>query len=513
MRLGIDIGTDAARAAYVNRRGEPELVRFEDGRDWMPALVRQTMHGLQVGEAAARALVGNRETTVTGCVRLMGRAGGIDRALLERLPFAVAERNGEIACNLLYAEHPASALYGALLRALADAAERQSGEIVDEVVLTVPASAEDRFRVQAREAAAAHGLRVRRLLNQPAAALLAAGLPAGAGKVAVVSCGGGALDVSLAERSAQGARIVATAGDSGLGGDDLVWALTERLNQRFVSQAGVDVFRAGQSQAAALGLRAAVAEALETLNAAPTAMLAIDHGGGFGRDLLTALRRADVAEWLAPLLEGTAALCQRALAAAGWRAAEVAAVVLTGEWSHLAALREAIAAGFGRPAADLTSAGARTLTVLGAALATRDDAPTIWDVTPYPLGINCYFGEEELLSTIVAANTPIPTPKPGEPGAFVSSYTTRLPDQKSVTLAILQYRGPKIPAASGSHKVRPAECEELGSWEFAGLKPRKGRHAPFTVTFAIDADGILHLHAHETATGHHLDAHVDRGIG
>ncbi|HEY1012300.1 MAG TPA: Hsp70 family protein, partial [Herpetosiphonaceae bacterium] len=136
MRLGIDIGTDAARAAYVNRRGEPELVRFDDGRDWMPALVRQTMHGLQVGEPAARALVGNRETTVTGCVRLMGRAAGIDRALLERLPFAVAERDGELACNLLYAEHPARELYGALLRALADAAERQTGEIVDEIVLT-----------------------------------------------------------------------------------------------------------------------------------------------------------------------------------------------------------------------------------------------------------------------------------------------------------------------------------------------------------------------------------------
>ncbi|HEY1015607.1 MAG TPA: Hsp70 family protein, partial [Herpetosiphonaceae bacterium] len=138
---------------------------------------------------------------------------------------------------------------------------------------------------------------------------------------------------------------------------------------------------------------------------------------------------------------------------------------------------------------------------------------TVWDVTPYPLGINCYFGDEELLSTIIAANTPIPTPAAGQPGAFAGAYSTRFPNQKSVTLDILQYRGPKVPAASGADKVPPGECELLGSWNFNGLKPRKGKYAAFTVTFAIDADGILHLHAHETATGHHLDAHVDRGIG
>jgi molecular chaperone DnaK (HSP70) len=172
-----------------------------------------------------------------------------------------------------------------------------------------------------------------------------------------------------------------------------------------------------------------------------------------------------------------------------------------------------VARAFGRPTANLHTLDASALAAYGAAIAASEDAPTVWDVTPYPLGINCYYGDEELFSPIIPANTPIPTPPVGARGAFTENYRTLLPDQTRVSLDILQYRGPRIPATHGPDRVYPRECELLGSWEFAGLHPPLGRQAPFTVTFAIDADGILYLHAEESGTGHTLTASIDREIG
>jgi molecular chaperone DnaK len=523
MRIGIDIGTHTARAAYLDAGGRPCLVRLADGASALPALARQTMHGLEIGEEAALALVGNTETTVSGCTRLMGRAGAIPPALLERLPYAVREVGGEAACNLLYAEVRASEVFGRIARALADAAERDLGQPVEGVVLTVPASAEDRFRVQARAAVEACGLRVVRLINQPTAALLALPEPQAprrrsavadppAQVVAVVSCGGGTTEVSLAERGPSGVRVLAVAGDALLGGDDIAWMVAEQLNARFRALAGVDVFAVGDSQVAAQGLRRSAEEALGRLAAVHEATLTLDHGGGFGRDLVTVMRRPDLDEWLRPALERISALCRRCLEQAGLRTRQVAQVVLTGDWATLPGLRETVAAALGRQAADIHTADATALAAYGAAIAASADAPLVWDVTPYPLGINCYYGESELFSPIIRANTPIPTPAAGASGAHTESYSTRFPDQTSVRLDVLQYRGPRSADPYGAERVRPEECEKLGSWEFNGLRPPSGRQASFTVTFAVDADGILQLVARESATGHTLTARVERGI-
>ena len=507
MQLAIDIGTHVARAAVLCGDGQPQLVAA------LPALARQTMHGLVVGTEAALSLAGNAETTVCGCTRLMGRAGDLPAPLLERLPYPVREVGGEAVCNLVYAEARASEIYGRLVGALVETAAQALGQTVDEVVLTVPASAEDRFRVQARAAAEAQGITVRRLINQPAAALLAAQLAPSVERVAVVHCGGGSTDVSIAQRAGAGVRILATAGDAALGGDDVAWAVAEGLNERFRRTASLDVFAADESRVAALGLRAAAEEALQTLCVAPRMTLSLDHGGGFGRDLATVVRRGDVEGWSAPLMERVGALCAQALAASGLTARQVDAVLLTGDWVHLPAVQERVARAFQRPVARLQNEDAPLLPVYGAALSTADESALVWDVTPFALGINCYYDDVELYSPIVAANTPIPTPSIGASGVFTESYQTRLPDQTSVTLDILQYRGPRVPDPHTESRATPDECEVLGSWKFKGLCPRKGRCAKFTVTFAVDADGILKLYAKETATGHHLKARVSRGIG
>ncbi|MDZ4718356.1 MAG: Hsp70 family protein [Roseiflexaceae bacterium] len=512
MQLGIDIGTHAARAAYLDSGGRPQLVQFAAGVTSLPALARQTMHGLVIGQEAARALVGNAETTIVGCTRLMGRAGEIPAPLLARLPYAVREIGGEATCNLLFAEVRASEAFGRIVRALADAAAQSLGEAIEGVILTVPAGAEDRFRVQARTAVEAQGLRVVRLINQPTAAVLALG--PGVGKlVAVVSCGGGTTEVSLAERSPQGVRIRAVAADPLLGGDDMAWAVAEQLNTRFQHNEGIDVFAVGDSRAAAQGLWAATKDVLEQLHDAPQAQLVLDHGGGFGRDLAMLVRRREVEHWLQPLVSRIAVLCRRVLSTAGVRARDVESVVLIGDETALPLVRAVIARAFDRDVAALHTTDAQALAAYGAALVGADGAPSVWDVTPYPLGINCYYAEEELFSPIIRANTPIPTPPVGSQGAHTESYCTRYPDQTNVRLDVLQYRGPLDANPRGVGRVRPDACEKLGSWEFSGLQPKPGREAPFTVTFAVDQDGILQLFARETETGHTLTAQIERGLG
>ncbi len=528
MKLGIDIGTHVARAAYLDKNGEPQLIHLRDGSANFPALARQTMHGLEVGPGVVRSLAGNVETTVSGCTRLMGWAGAIPPQLLTHLPYQVREVSGEAVCNLLYAEVRASDIYGVLVNTLVQVAAQTLGEPIEEIILTMPASAEDRFRVQARAAVEGRGLKVKRLINQPAAALLATPLPDTTRYVAVVNCGGGSTEVSIAKRDTEGqasclstnnrqdacsTRILATAGDMLLGGDDFAWTVARQLNERFRQHDGVDVFAVDDSHLAAMGLRVAAEEALQQLCQAAETTLTLDHGGGFGRDLMAVVTADEVAIWLKPQLARLAELCQQAMTAsqqADPKLKNVEAVVLIGDWVHLPAIGQTVAQFFKQSLDALYTQNGALLPVYGAALATAKNSAIVQDITPYALGINCYYGKKELFSPIIKANTVIPTPPIGDAQAYVGNYTTRYPDQTEVKLDVLQYRGGRDPDPYGKKPVYPKECEILGTWEFKGLHPQQGQCVPFTVTFAIDEDGILHLYAEETGTGHHLSATVTR---
>jgi molecular chaperone DnaK len=517
MLLGIDIDTHTARAAWHAPNGQAALVPLPDGATSMPALLRQTMHGVVVGAEAVQALVGNSETTVVGCTRLMGRATALPAALLERLPFAVRLVGDEAVCDLLYAEVRAADVYGELVAELVRQASLMLGQPVDEVVLSVPASAEDRFRVQARTAVEARGLRVRRLISQPAAALLAltrdprySTLPLAT--VAVVQCGGGTLDCSIATRTGEQVRLKATAGDTLLGGDDLVWAVVQGLNQRFQRAYGIDVLTMSNSRAAAFGLRSAAEGLLRDLATRPVSRVTLDHGGGFARDLQTTVSQADLHSWIEAWLCRVPAVIQRSLSHAGIKARQLDAVLLTGEWAFVPSLQQTLAAAFGRQPDQFLLDPTGELVARGAVLA-GSIVGAIWDVTPYALGINCFIRDVEQLSVIVPANTSVPTPGPNERETLVQQYWTRFPDQTQVTLDVLQYRGAKQPTAQGGAVVVPHECEVLGSWTFDGLRPKRGECAAFTVTFTVDADGILQLYARENATGHNLSVTIDRGIG
>jgi molecular chaperone DnaK len=426
MILGIDIGTHWARAAYLDRNGHASVLTLPDGGTALPALARRSLMGLEVGSEAAHALAGNAEVTVAGCTRLLGRPGDLSPRMLERLPYAVRVEGGEAVCNLLYAEIRASEVYGQVARRLVDAAQAVTGQSVDGVVLTVPAAADDRYRIQARAAVEAQGIKVRRLINQPTAALLAASLPNAslpktACRVAVVYCGDGSTEVTLAQRQGGKVAILATAGDLWLGREELIWKVSDQLNERFRKQAGIDVYAVSDGPTAALGLRHAAAEAIQNLRHSLKTTVVIDHGGGFAQDLVTYVHRSEVEAWLAPDFAAIQALCRRALAQAGLAANEVDAVLLVGDGTEVPALAERVADCFGQPVGDLLVDNAPNLPVLGAALAQAGGLA--WDVTPYALGINCMVGQRELFSPIIRANTQIPTPVVGSRGALTESYS------------------------------------------------------------------------------------------
>ena len=177
MILGIDIGTHWARAAYLDASGQPRVLTLPDNSTALPAVARQSLMGLEVGREAAQALAGNAEVTLRGCTRLLGRPADLPQRVLDRLPYRCALRGVRrfATCSMPRC---------ARLRSMDNWRKRwwmlpqvTLGQRVDGVVLTVPAAADDRYRIQARAAVEAQGIRVRRLINQPTAALLAAPLP------------------------------------------------------------------------------------------------------------------------------------------------------------------------------------------------------------------------------------------------------------------------------------------------------------------------------------------------
>lgn len=503
--LGLDIGTYAARAAALAPDGTPFLVQDRYGQSHIPNVVRFTLAGAEAGYYSERFLVTDWENSVRGCTRFIGRYAGLPAAVLADAACPVREVDGRAHFNLLYAEAFPEDLYAHVAAHLVDIARASLGPVAD-VVLSVPAGADDLFRVRVKTAVEALGLRVRRLVNQPTAAVLAAarrpgGLPDGL--LAVADVGGGKTDVSIVRKRGAELAVLATRGDPHLGGRDLAERLAAGLGARFARSAGVDPLACG-SPVAALGLRHAAEEAMHELSTAPRALVVLDHGGGFGRDLMTTVLRGSFEEWIAPELARIGALARDALDAAGTAARDLAAVLITGGAAQIPAVRRTLAAAFARRPAQLLSPDPLGLVACGAAvqggLLTGALAGQVWDVTPYPLGIAAFDEDNDyVLSTIIPANIRTPTAPMTQP------YHTHERDQRTVELQVLQCRRPV-----NGRKILPADCEELGRWTFRGLAPERGGYAYFDVAFAIDADGILTLAAREHGRAHRLDAQVAR---
>ena len=479
--LGIDLGTTNSLAAVVGRSG-PHVLRDAGGEALIPSVVSFPGDGpALVGRAAREHILELPDRTVHSIKRLIGRAGTEVDEEAARLPYPVVRGERDLArVRIDGHDYSPEEISSMILAHVRDTAAAALGEAdVRRAVITVPAYFDDAQRQATRHAAEMAGLECLRIINEPTAASLAYGIDGSRdGTVLVYDLGGGTFDVSILKIKDGVFQVLATAGDTHLGGDDFDRLLAEKildvLRTRADGIAELDSYAMQAVRKSAEGLKIQLSEGEE-------ASLEIDLGDGE----LVALRvtRDEFEGLIAPLVERTLQSCRQALKDARTSIEDIDDVVLVGGSTRIPLVRKRIE--------ELTGRGPRTevdpdLTVaLGAAiqadvLAGGNRDLLLLDVIPLSLGIETMGG---VVSKLILRNTTIPT-------SVTEEFSTQVDNQTGVDINIYQ-----------GERERVEHCRKLGAFKLEGIPPMPAGLPRVAVTFLIDADGVLRVSAKEQRTG------------
>jgi molecular chaperone DnaK len=497
--IGIDLGTTNSCVAVLEG-GAPVVIHNQEGGRTTPSMVSWTPAGeVVVGSASKRQMVTNPARTVFGVKRLIGRRFDSHQVtrLAATLPYQIVPaKNDDAWVRIGDRDVSPQEVAANVLRKMKQIAEDYLGEAVSEAIVTVPAYFDEVQRRATRDAGAIAGLEVRAILNEPTAAALAYGVQKQADqKLAVFDLGGGTFDISILRIESGVFEVLATSGDTELGGDDFDRRLIDRLLDEFMQANGVDL----RTDAVALQrLKEAAERAKIELSSSMTTEINLPFlasGEGGPLHLLRELGRGELEGICVKLTDALEGPCRKALADARLQPGDIDQVLLVGGMTRMPAVAAKVVDIFGKQPSkgvnpdEIVAMGAAVQSgLMGGELA----EVVLLDVTPHALGVKV---TGDRMSVVIPANTTIPTREQ-------KVFATTDDDQTYVVIEIFQ-----------GQSDRASDNRFLGRFVLGDLPGRPAGRVRVEVSFTLDADGLLEVTAKETEAGRAASVRIEAASG